>query len=50
MNSRQRKLNKATKYGLKSGKFEGYSYRKMRIVFKRTSKFLSKKFGCKTRF
>ena len=50
MNSKQRRLNRSAKLLLKSGQFEGYSYRQIRIMLKKGAKMLKKDFGCTTRF
>lgn len=50
MNSKQNRLNKSANVLLKSGQFEGYSYRKIRIMLRKGAKMLNKDFGCKTRF
>jgi len=50
MSSKQRRLNRSANLLLKSGQFEGYSYRQIRIMLKKGAKMLKKDFGCTTRF
>ncbi len=50
MNSNQRRLNRSANELLKSGQFEGYSYRRIRFMLRKGAKMLNKDFGCKTRF
>ncbi len=50
MNDKQHRLNKSTKQLLNSGKFEGYSFRKIRIMLRASAKMLREKFGKETRY
>lgn len=50
MNDKQHRLNRSTKQLLNSGKFKGYSFRKIRIMLKASAKMLRKRFCKETRY